>query len=198
MLAHLSKWILAALGWKIHADFPEAKKYVIVAAPHTSNWDFPVAIMAVKAVKLDVHWIGKHTIFRWPFGWFLRALGGTPVDRGQSPHLIQQMTDLFDQSEELIFALAPEGTRSKTDHWKTGFYHIARAAKVPIALGYLDFGKKQVGVTRSFYPGDDIEEDFKLIREYYKDIRGKNPENESLIRVRKGSEKGWGQSEVPE
>jgi 1-acyl-sn-glycerol-3-phosphate acyltransferase len=184
MLARLSKWILTALGWEIHADFPEAKKYVIVAAPHTSNWDFPIAIMAVKAVKLDVHWIGKHTIFRWPFGWFLRALGGTPVNRGQSLNLIQQMTDLFGQSEELIFALAPEGTRSKTDHWKTGFYHIARAARVPIALGYLDFGKKQVGVNRSFYPGDDIKEDFKLIREYYKDIRGKNPENESLIQMR--------------
>ena len=89
------------------------------------------------------------------------------------------------QSENLIFALAPEGTRSKTDHWKTGFYHIARAAKVPIAFGYLDFGKKQVGVSDSFYPGDDIEADFRLIAEYYKDKQGKNPENTSLIRVKK-------------
>ncbi len=183
MLAHLSKWLLTALGWEIHANFPDVKKYVIIAAPHTSNWDFPLGIMAVKAVKLDVHWIGKHTIFHWPFGWFFRTLGGIPVDREHSLHLIQQIADLFENSEHLVFALAPEGTRSKTDHWKTGFYHIARTANVPIALGYLDFGKKQVGVHSTFYPGDDIEADFKVIREYYKNKHGKNPENESLIQL---------------
>ena len=188
MFSRLSRWILTALGWEIHADFPNIKKYVVIAAPHTSNWDFPLSIMAVKALQLDVCWIGKHTIFRWPFGWFFRKLGGMPVDRRQSLNLIQQMTDLFDQSEHLIFALAPEGTRSKTDHWKTGFYHIARAANVPIALAYLDFAKKQVGVSKTFYPGDDIEEDFKLIREYYRDKRGKNPENASLIQVKKKAE----------
>lgn len=185
MLARLSQWILKIFGWEIHADFPDTKKYVIIAAPHTSNWDFPVGILAVKAVKLDVRFIGKHTLFNWPFGWFFRALGGMPVDRSKSLNLIQQITDLFEESDELAFALAPEGTRSKTDHWKTGFYHIAKAAGVPIALGYLDFGRKQVGVTRTFYPGDDIEADFELIREYYKDRRGKNPENESLIQIKK-------------
>jgi len=195
----LSMWILTALGWEIHADFPDAKKYVIIAAPHTSNWDFPLGIMAVKAIKLDVRWIGKHTIFRWPFGWLFRALGGIPVVRGQSLHLIEQMADLFEQSDQLIFALAPEGTRSKTDHWKTGFYYIARAARVPIALGYLDFGKKQVGANTVIYPGDDIEADFKLIREYYRDKHGKNPENESLIQVaRKQVSESGGQSQVPE
>ncbi len=185
MLARLSKWILTALGWEIQADFPDVKKYVIIAAPHTSNWDFPLGIMAVKAVRLDIRWIGKHTIFRWPFGWFFRALGGIPVDRGQHLHLIQQIANMFAQAEQLVFALAPEGTRSKTDHWKTGFYYIARAAGVPIALGYLDYGKKQVGVRRTFIPSGDIEADFKLIREYYQDKQGKNPENESLIRVRR-------------
>ena len=185
MISRLSMWILTTLGWEIHADFPDLEKYVIIAAPHTSNWDFPLGILVIKALRIDVSWIGKHTIFRWPFGWFFRALGGTPVDRGKSLNVIQQTTDLFNQSENLIFALAPEGTRSKTDHWKTGFYHIARAAKVPIAFGYLDFGKKQVGVRDSFYPGDDIEADFQLIAEYYKDKQGKNPENTSLIRVKK-------------
>ena len=190
MISRMSMWILTTLGWEIHADFPDLEKYVIIAAPHTSNWDFPLCILVIKALKLDVSWIGKHTIFRWPFGWFFRALGGTPVDRGQSLNVIQQTTDLFNQSEHLIFALAPEGTRSKTNHWKTGFYHIARAAKVPIAMGYLDFGKKQVGVSDSFYPGDDIEADFRLIAEYYKDKQGKNPENTSLIRVKKSKNLG--------
>ena len=185
MLSHLCKWTLTALGWEIHADFPDLRKYVVIAAPHTSNWDFPLGIMAIRAIRLDVSWIGKHTIFRWPFGWFFRWLGGTPVDRGHSEDLIQQMTDLFNRSDRLIFALAPEGTRRKTDHWKTGFYHIATAANVPIALGYLDFGRKQVGVTKTFMPSGDIEADFQLIREYYQDKIGKNPENTSLIQVKK-------------
>ena len=186
MISRLSIWILTTLGWELHAGFPDVKKYIIIAAPHTSNWDFPLGILFVKALKMDVNWIGKHTIFRWPFGALFRALGGTPVDRSQSLNVIRQTTDLFEQSENLIFALAPEGTRSKTDHWKTGFYHIAKAANVPIALGYLDFGKKQVGVRESFYPGDDIEADFKRIADYYKNKQGKNPENTSLIRVKAG------------
>jgi len=179
-------WILTTLGWEIHVSLPDTKKFVVIAAPHTSNWDFPLGILVIKALKLDVKWIGKHTIFRWPFAALFRALGGTPVDRTQSLNVIRQTTDLFNQSENLIFALAPEGTRSKTDHWKTGFYHIAKAANVPIALGYLDFGKKQVGVHDSFYPGVDIEADFIRIAEYYKDKQGKNPENTSLIRVKSG------------
>lgn len=177
-------WLLNLLGWKVKVELPDTKKFVVVAAPHTSNWDFPLGILAAKAVNLEVNWIGKHTIFHWPFGWFFRALGGTPVDRSRKLDLIRQLKDLFEQSQSLVFALAPEGTRSKTDHWKTGFYHIARAAGVPIALAYLDFGKKEVGIGRSFYPSDDIDADFELIREFYKDKRGKNPQNASLIRAR--------------
>ena len=184
MFSTLCKWILTTLGWEIHGVVPDTRKYIIIAAPHTSNWDFPLGIMAIKALKMDVRWIGKHTIFRWPFGWFFRALGGTPVDRAKSRDLIPQLTRLFDQSEALIFALAPEGTRRKTDHWKSGFYQLARAANVPIALGYLDFGRKRVGFSHSFHPGSDIKEDFKLIRDYYKDKQGKNPENASLIRLK--------------
>jgi len=185
MLSCLCRWTLRVLGWTINADFPDVDKYVVIAAPHTSNWDFPLGIVAARAIKLEVHWIGKHTIFRWPIGWFFRALGGIPVDRSQKLDLIRRTKALFASSDRLVFALAPEGTRSRTDHWKTGFYHIARAAAVPIVMAYLDFGRKQVGLGDSFYPGDDIEADFVLIREYYKDRRGKNPENESLIRVRK-------------
>ena len=183
MRSYLSSLILKLLGWRTQADFPDAKKYVIVAAPHTSNWDFPLGILAAKALKLKAHWIGKHTIFRWPFGWFFRAIGGTPVDRGESHDLIKQIAEVFDRSDEFVLALAPDGTRSKTDHWKTGFWHIAKAAKVPIALAYLDFGNKQVGLGGTFYPSDDIEKDFELIREFFKGHRGKNPANESLIQL---------------
>ena len=185
MLSKLSGWILKKLGWTIRVDLPDIEKYVIIAAPHTSNWDFPLGILVAKAVSLKVHWLGKHSLFYWPYGWFFRAIGGTPIHRNSGQNYMQQMTDLFDQSESLVLALAPEGTRSKTDHWKTGFHAIARAAKVPVLMGYLDHGNKQVGICGMLHPSDDIEADFELIRRYYKDIRGKNPEQESLIRVLK-------------
>ena len=141
--------------------------------------------MAAGSVKLDVTWMGKHTIFRWPLGWFFRAIGGLPVQRGHALNLIQQMTDLFATSERLVLALAPEGTRIKTDHWKSGFYHIARAAEVPIAMAWLDYGKKQIGLGGVFYPGDDIEAVYDHIRKFYKDRQGKYPEKQSLIRARR-------------
>ena len=185
MLSRLSMWILNTLGWTIQADLPDIKKYVAIAAPHTSNWDFPLGIIAAKAIRLKVHWMGKHTLFRWPYGWFFRAIGGTPVHREQGQNYIRQMTELFDRSERLVLALAPEGTRSKTDHWKTGFHYIARAAKVPIVMAYLDFGHKQVGIGELFYPSEDIEADFRQIRQFYANRTGRNPENASLIQVRK-------------
>jgi 1-acyl-sn-glycerol-3-phosphate acyltransferase len=185
MLSRLAAWLLNVLGWTVRADFPDAKKYVLIAAPHTSNWDFPLGILAAKAMDLDVHWLGKHTLFRWPYGWFFRAIGGIPVRRDRAQNLIQQTADLFARSGQLVLALAPEGTRSKTDHWKTGFYHIARAAQVPIVMAYLDHGKKQVGIGGVFYPGDDIEAVFAQMRRFYRDRRGKYPSKESQIRAGK-------------
>jgi 1-acyl-sn-glycerol-3-phosphate acyltransferase len=187
MLSKLSMWTLNMLGWSANADFPEVDKYVVIAAPHTSNWDFPLGIIAAKAMKLRVHWLGKHTLFRWPTAWFFRAIGGTPVQRDKHMNYIQQMVKLFEQPGPLVLALAPEGTRAKTDHWKSGFYHIARAAGVPIAMCYFDFANKRVGVGGTFYPGDDIDEDFKLIRRFYQNRSGKIPANESLIRAHKRS-----------
>jgi 1-acyl-sn-glycerol-3-phosphate acyltransferase len=190
MLSRLSFRILKLLGWTFHVDMPDVKKFVAIAAPHTSNWDFPLGILSAKAIKLNIQWMGKHSMFRWPFGGFFRAIGGTPVRRGQGQNYMQQMTDLFDRSEHFVLALAPEGTRSKTDHWKTGFHFIARAAKVPILMAYLDYGKKQVGIGGMFYPTDDIEADFVHIREFYASRRGRNPDQESLIQVRKNQAPG--------
>jgi len=184
MLSRLSSWLLKILGWTIHADYPDTGKYVLIVAPHTSNWDFLLGLVASKSLDLGAGWIGKHTIFHWPFGWFFRAIGGIPVDRENAANLIQQMADLFDQSDRLILALAPEGTRARKTYWKTGFYHIARAAKVPIAMAYLDYGKKQIGLGGAFYPGDDIEDTFAEIRRFYQGRRGKYPEQESLIQPR--------------
>jgi 1-acyl-sn-glycerol-3-phosphate acyltransferase len=184
MRARLSSWTLKRLGWTLQADDPGVEKYVLIAAPHTSNWDFPLGLAAAWALGLDARWLGKHTLFRWPYGWFFRLVGGIPVHRDQARNLIPAISDIFARSERLILALAPEGTRGKTDHWKTGFYHIARAAGVPIVMAYLDYGKKQVGLGGTFYPGEDIEVVFTRIREFYADRRGKHPENESVIRPR--------------
>ena len=184
MLSKLSGWILKKLGWTIHVELPDIDKYVAIAAPHTSNWDFPLSILAAKAVNLKVTWLGKHSMFRPPYGWFFRKIGGIPIHRNGGKNHIEQMADLFNRSDHLILALTPEGTRGKTDHWKTGFHSIARTANLPVLMVYLDYGKKQIGIGGMFHPGDDIEADFELIREYYKDIRGKNPENESLIQPR--------------
>jgi 1-acyl-sn-glycerol-3-phosphate acyltransferase len=185
MLSHISMWILKRLGWTIKVDLPDIKKFVVIAAPHTSNWDFLLGILAAKAIRLKVCWMGKHGMFRWPFGWFFRAIGGTPIHRGKGFNHIKQLTDLFNQSDSLVLALAPEGTRSKMDHWKTGFHYIARGAKVPVLMAYLDFGHHEVGIGGLFYPTEDIEADFEKIRQFYADRPGKNPENASLIEVRK-------------
>jgi len=184
MLSRISMWILNMLGWSVQADLPEVKKFVAIAAPHTSNWDFPLGILAAKAMRIEIHWMGKHTLFRWPYGRSFRAIGGTPVHRDHGQNYIQQMANLFTEHEELILALAPEGTRSKTDHWKTGFHYIARAANVPVLMCYLDFANKQVGVGGLFYPTDDIEADFHQIRQFYQSRRGHNPDQESLIQVK--------------
>lgn len=184
MLSAISAWILKILGWKIQVDLPNFKKFVVIAAPHTSNWDFPLGILTVKALKLKVTWMGKHSLFKWPFGWFFRAIGGTPIHRNKAQNYIAQMTELFESSDELVLALAPEGTRGKTDHWKTGFHYIARAANVPVLMGYFDYENKVIGIRDLLYPGEDIEADFEKIRQVYGPIRGKNPEKTSDIRVR--------------
>lgn len=178
-------WLLKRLGWSVYADDPPGEKYVVIAAPHTSNWDFPLGILAQWALNLNVKWIGKHTLFRWPYGWFFRAIGGTPVYRHQSLNLSQQLAALFEKTDHMVLALAPEGTRKKTDHWKTGFYHIAVAAQVPIVMVSLDFGCKQVELGGAFMPSGDIQADFEIIREFFKDRHGKIPQNASNIKTRK-------------
>jgi len=185
VLARFSHWLLGRLGWSLHIDPHDIDKYVIIAAPHTSNWDFLIGRLAAWAIELKVSWLGKHSLFRWPFGWYFRRIGGVPVRRVGGQNYIRQMTELFDSSDRLVLALAPEGTRGKTDHWKTGFHAIARAAGVPILMAWFDYPNKRIGLGGMFYPGDDIEADFRRIRAFYSDKRGKNPEKESLIQVRK-------------
>jgi 1-acyl-sn-glycerol-3-phosphate acyltransferase len=174
----ISEFILCRLlGWKIINDFPHhLKKYVIIAGPHTSNWDFPLALLVKFAKGLQVNFIGKHTLFKPPFGFFFRALGGQPVDRSKSSNMVQSMIDVFNEHEKFVFALSPEGTRSKVSKWKTGFYHLAKGADVPIVMTTLDFGRKQVLIEEPYYLTGDMKKDFLHFHEFFRDVKGKNPE----------------------
>ncbi|WP_169751189.1 lysophospholipid acyltransferase family protein [Wenzhouxiangella marina] len=161
---------------------PGTGRCVVIFAPHTSNWDFVVGILAAWGIGLKVHWIGKSSLFDSPLGPLFRFWGGIPVDRSQRGGMIEQMAERFAGTDDFILAIAPEGTRSHTDHWKSGFWHIARAAQVPVVMAFIDYRRKQIGLGDSFLPGEDIETDFEQIRAFYADKRGRWREKESTIR----------------
>lgn len=184
MFSRFCRLVLKLFGWKVDATFPESGKYVMIIAPHTSNWDFPIGMLAAKILKLDVHYLGKHTLFEGPFGWLFRMLGGIPVYRDEVRNVSQQMADRFNESERLVLCIAPEGTRSRTEYWKMGFWHIASAARVPIAMAYIDYPSKTVGGGEHFMPGEDMETDLQRIRDFFRGRQGRHPENQGPIRAR--------------
>ena len=157
-------------------DFPkELKKYVVIAAPHTSWQDFPIAILARMSSGTMVNFIGKNSLFKGPFGFFFRGLGGTPVDRTKNNNLVDAIVDIFNSKEEFKLGLSPEGTRKKVEKWKTGFYYIAKGANVPIVMATLDFENKIIKISKPYFTTDDKEKDFKFFYAYYENIKGKNP-----------------------
>lgn len=172
----LSLFLLRVTGWKKEGKLPEIPKFVVIAAPHTSNWDFPLTLMLAFAFRLKVYWMGKHTLFRGIMGPICRWLGGIEVDRRQSTNLVAQSVERFRTSEALAMIIPPEGTRKKVRYWKTGFYHIAHGAGVPILLGFMDYRRKVGGVGPLFHPTGDIERDMAEIRAFYEGITGKRPD----------------------
>lgn len=175
----LMRWfslaVLRLCGWRVEGQKPTERKYVLIAAPHTSNWDFPYTLMICFAMRLDVYWMGKASLFPPFFGAVSRWMGGIAVDRARAGNLVQGTVNAFNDNQKLTVIVPPEGTRNKVTHWKTGFYYIAHGAGVPIALGYLDFKRKAGGIGKLFYPTGDIEKDMKVIQEFYAGISGKNP-----------------------
>lgn len=176
----LMRWtsilLLKAHGWKVAGKKPSQKKYVMIAAPHTSNWDFYYTMLVALVLKIKIYWMGKNTLFRWPLGYFFKWMGGIPIDRSKSSNVVAQTVSAFDKAESLIVVVPPEGTRSKTRYWKTGFYHIAHGAGVPIALGFMDFRLKMGGIGPMLNPTGDIDEDMKLIKSFYANVTGRHPE----------------------
>ena len=132
MLKNFAQLALKLSGWRLDIQLPEEKKFILIGAPHTSNWDFPLALLVFWTLDLKVYWVAKIQLFRGPLYYLFTALGGIPVDRSTSHGFIKQITKEFDKTDEMVLAIAPEGTRSRTEYWKSGFYHIALSAGVPI------------------------------------------------------------------
>jgi 1-acyl-sn-glycerol-3-phosphate acyltransferase len=176
--------ILRVSGWRIGEPPPDLDRYVLIAAPHTTNWDLVYTLAIGTTLGMRVAWMGKHTLFRGPLGWFLRAMGGLPIDRRSRGDLVQRMAEEFARRETLVLTVPPEGTRSYAKHWKSGFYHIALAAGVPVVLGYLDYAKKQGGFGPAVRLTGDMDADMERIRAFYADKKGKYPENFGPVRLR--------------
>ena len=178
MFRVISKLIFKIIGWKIagHPPGKDVKKSIFVAIPHTSNWDFPIGILARSIIGVKITYLMKSTMFRPPFGRFFRMLNGMPVDRSKANNLVDAVVQLYNEKESLHTVIAPEGTRKRVEKLKTGFYYIALGAKIPIIMVAFDYGTKEVRFAEPFYPSGDKEKDFAVIRSFFKGAKGKNPE----------------------
>lgn len=172
----LGRAVLGAGRWRVEGRPPSTSKMVVILGPHTSAWDLILALATRLALRLDASFLAKHTIFFWPLGPVLRYLGGIPVDRTASHSLVEQMGQRFDQSESLILALSPEGTRHHVDDWKTGFYYIAQRAGVPIVPVTLDFVERRVRFAPAMIPGGDMESEVRALKEVFARARGRHPD----------------------
>lgn len=182
---YVGAFVLWLWGWKPESNPPDdIKKYIFIAAPHTSGWDFPFMIAFAWWWGVDIRWLGKHVLFEGPFGWFFRWFRGIPVDRRQANHLVDGFIKAFTDNEELVLVIPAEGTRGYRDYWKSGFYWAAKGAGVPICLGYMDFGRKVGGFGPMLWPGDDLRRDMDFVRGFYTGMLGKHPDKFSRIRLR--------------
>jgi len=181
--AWLGAALLRALGWRMRLAQPVPGRCVIVVYPHTSNWDFVIGLAAKWYFGLHFRFLAKDSIFRWPFGFFLRRWGGMPIDR-RSPHgVIGGLAQRFADEADCKLVITPEGTRSRTDAWKSGFYHLARAANVPVGLGFIDYGRRECGIGGYIDLTGDVEADMARIAAFYEGCRGCRPELAGAIRL---------------
>jgi len=184
-VARVVNWSLVAFfkreGWTIEGSAPTTtRKFVIIAAPHTSNWDFVYFLGAADALNLKLSFMGKASLFRWPFKTLMKDLGGVPIDRSQSRDTVQAMADEFARRDEFMLTIAPEGTRGKAGGWKTGFYNIALKAGVPMVPGFMDYKRKVVGLGPAMIPSGDYEKDLATLAAFYAPITPKHPELKTI------------------
>lgn len=184
MIGFVCRALLRLTGWRLEGAPPAASKYVVIAAPHTSNWDLVLMLAMAGAYGLRISWMGKDAIFRPPFGSLMRRLGGIPVRRDAAHNVVEQMVEAFASADRLVLAIPAEGTRSRAAHWKSGFYHIACGAGVPIAPSFLDYRRKVGGFGPAIVPTGDIPSDMDLLRSVYAGVAGKRPSLQGPVRLR--------------
>lgn len=184
VLQRIMRGVTWIIRWKIDGEIPPHRKMIVIGAPHTSNWDFPLAMVIAPALGLRFRWLGKHTIFRKPFGWFFRLIGGIPVDRTRAHGLIASTTKAFEEADDLVLVIAPEGTRSAGDHWKAGFYRIAHAAQVPVVHCAVDGENRTVVVGHDEVPGDDVKAYMDRLRAFYEPYGGIKPDRVGPVRLK--------------
>ncbi len=185
IFAHwIGRFLMWLLGWHVQADPFPGEKFVLIGAPHTSNTDFFFMLMTSWVLRLKLHFIGKHTLFRPPMGWVLKWLGGIPVDRRAQHGAVEQIAERIKAEDKFILVIAPSGTRKQTDHWKSGFYWIASLANVPIVCGALDYKHKRVKLGLNLMPTGDVPADMDRIRAFFHGVEGRLPQKQTAIRLR--------------
>ena len=178
-LRGLSLFLLKRFGWKTVGQLPAESKYVLIFAWHTSNWDLFYGVLVAFALKLDFFYLAKKELFRWPFGSLMKWLGGVPIERKGSHHSVNEMIRKINENERFVLGISPEGTRRKVQYWKSGFYHIAECAGIPILLTFLDYEHKKGGVGHLMYLTGNIDRDMHIIRDFYATVKGKYPDQTS-------------------
>lgn len=180
VLRQISNLIMFLTGWRVDGKLPDLPKYVLIGAPHTSNWDFVLFLGIIFYLKVDARYMGKAELFRNPFGWFFYYCGGVPVDRKKSAGLVEQMIEACNKADRFILTIAPEGTRHYVSEWKSGFHRIAKGAGIPIVMAKVDGANKIVHVGEVFHATDDMDGDMKLIQDAFKGIVGINPKKKYI------------------
>ncbi len=180
----LGKTVNRCTGWHVAGHAPDDARMLIIAAPHTSNWDFIYLIAAAFSLGLSVHWIGKASLFRWPLGSILRFMGGVPVDRSRRNNLVASLAEEINSSPGCVLVVPPEGTRGRASHWKSGFYRIAQAARIPMVCGYLDYPRKTAGLGPVIPFDVDETSLMDMLREFYGGIEGKYQDNFGPVQLK--------------
>jgi 1-acyl-sn-glycerol-3-phosphate acyltransferase len=182
-LHRLAKLLFRVSGWKIEGTVHQPPRFVVIAAPHTSNWDAFIMLTAAHIFRVKLSWFIKDAAFFFPLGAIIRFFGGVPIDRSARRNVVGQAIERFQRSERLILAVPPEATRKRSAFWKTGFYHIAQGAGVPIVLGYVDYGRKVAGLGPAVVPTGDIEADFVVFEKFYATVTPRFPAQRGTVAV---------------
>jgi 1-acyl-sn-glycerol-3-phosphate acyltransferase len=184
----LANFLLPLMGWQVESPLPDVRQCVLVVAPHTSAWDLPIGLVCAHALGLFARWqvayMAKHTLFRGSLGVFMRLTGGIPINRTAAHSVVDQMAEAFQTHERLMLAITPEGTRKHTGYWKSGFYHIALKAGVPIVPAFLDYGRRVAGVGEPLMPTGDVEGDLAVLRQFFSKVTAKFPHEVGEMRFK--------------